>query len=446
MLISVATRSGIEPLSRWQSWLAGLFEQAHRLGRRRRRRQLVLVALVVFVAVCAVELFDRGGGGGAGSTGVGSSALPRFVVSSRSLPAIGGGPLLSVAGGRLIVSDNENDSFSNDRVTGTCAAATVDPITLRVVSTARGNCGDPALYGQRVLPIVYQLPQSLPIHGVFAPLVMRIAVVDRAARGGYRLGPVIVTYPAGSDTHAETIYGDGSLWVYVPVVGARSNYGELLRVSPASGGVAERWRTPPISRALLATNADGLWLAPSLASGSPDDITRARQVADSSLYRIAPGMRVPQRVFDLGPIGARWLAASGHSVWMDVGPASESHLWGFGGATAKPIIRGKPTRASIADCGDIGDGSVTVLGAPSGVYCVNTGSYRESVSMLTPAGHQTGVVAAVSTPIQWDFADSAVTYKGAYYFVDPAVGVTPTYDRDETRGSEPTIYRVGPRA
>ena len=149
-------------------------------------------------------------------------------------------------------------SFADGRVHGTCAAASVDPLTLHVISVARGNCGDPALFGEHVMAIVYASSlRNHPGWGTNA-LVMRIATVDRAARAGYRLGPIIVTYPDGSDSRAETIQGDGSLWVYASTTGPRSKLGELLRISETTGRVVERWMMPPIARALLATDANGL--------------------------------------------------------------------------------------------------------------------------------------------------------------------------------------------
>jgi hypothetical protein len=199
----------------------------------------------------------------------------------------------------LIVSNQYNTSFAHGRVEGTCSAATVDAVTLRVIGVARGSCGDPALFGERVIPIVYAPTQrNAPGWGTNA-LAMRIATVDRAAPGGYRVGPIIVTYPDCSDCRAETIYGDGSLWVYSSMVGTRAKFGELLRVSETTGAVLERWKMPSLARALLATNFNGLWIAPSIESGWPAGATPSAKLADESLYRVTPGVRAPARVFDV---------------------------------------------------------------------------------------------------------------------------------------------------
>jgi hypothetical protein len=378
----------------------------------------------------------------------------RVALVSRMLPALGQSPWLSVAASRLIVSDTDQMSFARGRVQGTCAAASVDPLTLRVISVARGNCGDPALYGERVMPIVYAPTWRAPPGWGTNPLAMRIATVDRAAPAGYQLGPVIVTYPDGSDTRAETIQGDGSLWVYAPRTGPRAKLGELLRISETTGRVVERWRMPQIVRALLATNANGLWLGPSNDSGFPTDASASQKVAVESLYRVAPGMRSPERVFDVGPDGARWLVANHESVWLDVGrPSGTPALWRFEGPTATPVIRAAATLGDFRQCGDLGEGSATVLGSAKGIYCVNDpGPQSQGVYWLGSSGGRSTVVASVSTSVSYVFMDNAVTYQGSYYFIDPPTS-TDVYPSPSgsigqeaaSYGQPAILYRVAPR-
>jgi hypothetical protein len=430
----MAMSSATAPGRRLHDVFAGLFEEARRFQRRRRRRRVLLLVLLACAAAGGAALFDRGGGG---EGGVGSVVPPRVALVSRPLPPLGQSPWLSVAGRRLIVSDTDGMSFARGRVQGSCAAASVDPQTLRVISVAHGSCGDPALFGERVMPIAY------------APTVyrerIRIATADRAARAGYRLGPVIVTDANGSDSRAETVEGDGSLWVYASMVGMRARFGELLRVSLTTGRVVERWRMPQIARALLATNADGLWLAPSNNSGFPTDASRSQEVAVGSLYRVAPGMRAPARVFDVGPDGGRWLVAAGQSVWLAVGrPNGTPALWRFEGPAATPTVRAAATLGRIRQCGDLGDGPPAVLGSANGLYCVgNPGPNSQGVYWLGPAGGRSTIAASVSTSVRHDFDDDAVSYGGALYFIDPP---TPAAD-DRTVAGEPAIlYRAAPRS
>jgi hypothetical protein len=223
---------------------------------------------------------------------------------------------------------------------------------------------------------------------------------------------VIVTYPDCSDCRAETIYGDGSLWVYASMTGPNSASSLLLRVSETTGRVAQRWRT--------------------------------------ALCRIAPGMRAPRRVLAVGLDGARWLAAAGHTIWLDAGPVKgpdSPRLWRFDGPNATPTLRAAPTPGGTRVCGDLGDGPVTVLGSATGVYCVtNTGSFGQSVSWLGRDGRSGAVVARASAPIRWDFADNAVTDHGSYYFIDPPASFFAGGSPNETHGSFPAmIYRVTPR-
>lgn len=398
----MATDSTVARRERLRDLFAGLFEEARRFQRRRRRRYVVFVLVVCAVAGGAALSDPGGGGGGAGSSGSGSAAAPRVIVTSGALPALGQLPSVAVAGGRLIVSDGSNTSFTHGRVEGTCSAATVNAVTLRVISLSRGNCGDPALFGERVLPIEY-VPTLRNVRGWGTnPLAMRIATVDRAAPGGYRLGPTIVTYADCSNCRAQTIYGDGSLWVYASMVGTGAELGELLRVSETTGRVVERWKVPSISRALLATNANGLWLAPSIESGWPERAAPSEQLADRSVYRVTPGVRVPARVFNVGIGGARWLVANGQSAWIDVNyyfrrRGRLPRLWRFEGPTATPTVRGAQTPGGLGDCGDSGEGPATVLGSANGIYCVNNEPNRQSVNWLGRSGGHSTVVANIAT-------------------------------------------------
>jgi hypothetical protein len=365
---------------------------------------------------------------------------------------LGQSPWLAVAGRRLIVLDTDNLSVAHGRVEGTCAAASVDPVTLRVVSVARGNCGDPSLYGERVMPVVYAPTlRNQPVWRTNS-LDMRIATVDPAAAGGYRLGSVVVTYPDCSDCRAETISGAGSLWVYAPMTGPKAKVGELLRISETTGRVVERWRMPSIARALLATDANGLWVAPSNGTGWPQGASRSEKTAVDSLYRVTPSESLPTRVFDVGPGGASWLVANGQNVWLAAGGLKGAPaLWRFDGPTATPTIRGVRTPGGAANCWELSGGDATVLATASGIYCVNIGSYSQSVNWLELSGRRSAVVARVTTPVNYDYLDNAVTYQGAYYFIDPSTPAvfSPSPGDEigqETSGGQPaTLYRVAPR-
>ena len=190
--------------------------------------------------------------------------------------------------------------------------------TLRLGDVRHANCGDPALYGEQVLAVSYVAQPASRTRGV-GEFAVRIAHVDPAARDGYTLGPVVMTYQQCSDCSAQWIYGDGSLWLY--------GHGELLRVSDTSGKVVQRWAIPPNPRELLAVDADGLWFAPSVEGGFPIHTSASQLIRYESLYRVTPGAKTPARVFEIPGGSALWLVAAGHAVWLESGgPRSRSRF------------------------------------------------------------------------------------------------------------------------
>ena len=358
-------------------WFEALFGEARERARRRRRRFL-LVALASCAVIFGVGLVLRGGGHDAG-VGVGS----RVSIRSVALPAGGHYSQVAVVGKQLVLTGGWQNS-----PTGMCNSATVDPATLRVVAVAQASCADPRLYGRRVLPVAFDLGQS-PGEGV-STLALRIATVDPHERAGYRLGPIVVRYPQCSDCRVEWIYGDGSLWVYAPVASPRfGDVGALLQVSERTGRVVRRWPMPVFTRALLAVDADGVWIAQSLFGGEPGHVPADQRIDYDSLYRAAPGMPSPIRTFDLHAWGANWLVAAGHRVWLDIAKNNgTSRLWRLDGATAKPGIRSRALAAGW-DCVQAGEGSTTIAGSDAaGIYCVGGGPLRlRSVDPITGATH-----------------------------------------------------------
>lgn len=349
-----------------RAWLDALFGEAWELERRRQRRYL-FVALLVCVAVGAVELGLRNGRRAGAAAGAGAQVRIRSVALSLS----GRYPQMGAVDGRIVVTGGAWGYLRFDgRVIGVCHSAVVDPSTLRVLSTARGNCGDPALYGRRVLPVAYVDNRSGPTG---LTLAVRIATTDPRARAGYRLGPVVLTYEQCSDCQIGWVYGDGSLWIYSPL-GPRlsERRGELLRVSESTGRVMQRWAMPVFLRALLAVNRDGLWISQSIYSGLPGHVPAAQRADYRSIYRVAPGMRMPVRARELGSQGAYWMIAAGHSVWVDESDAGRaSRLWRFEGSNARAVISGRRLPSGSA-CGQTGASEPTIAGdAEAGIYCLD---------------------------------------------------------------------------
>jgi hypothetical protein len=422
-----------------------LFPEARRRQRRRRWRNGALAMLFAGAAVAVVALGRGGSGRNARSPAVEPASV---AVASLTLPRSGDFSSITVVGRRLIVSGGPyayaapispgywSTSLVGGRPAGVCSAAAVDPRTLLLGRVSRANCGDPALYGEHVLPIAYALPRQA-YGGSFA-IDVRIARFDPDARDDYRLGPVIMRYPECSDCQSSWIYGDGSLWIYAPF--AHLTSGELLRISTRTGAVVQRWKMPEIRRALLAVDADGLWLSPSIESGVPGRLPRSRYRAYLSLYRIAPGTRSPRRVFTVGGSGAWWLVASGHAASVDVHDRDgDSTVWTFSGTA--PPVRGKPLRNIIMG-GELGAGEPTVAGNDRiGFYNVQLGTGLQRILRINATGRQEQTIAKIPAPGETidDASPIAVAVDGSFFFLDP-----PRYSSVGRLTGSARLHRVTP--
>lgn len=365
--------------------------------------------MLVCVAVGAVVAGLRSGAGAGG----GVAGPARVSVSSTALPLAGSYSDVEAINGRVIVSGGTQGGLVHGRLTGTCHSATVDPVDLRVLATARGNCADPALYGRHALPVSYVAARRSPL---FA-LALRIAVAAPHAREGYRLGPVVLRYPQCSDCRLEALYGDGSLWIYsgfaAPSMKQSATSGTLLRVSTSTGAVLQRWRLPSFSRPLLAVDADGVWIAQSLFGGMPARLPASQLNAYRYMYRIAPGMRTPTRAFRVGRDGAYWMVASAHTVWLDQVNASAgvnrwSLLWRFVGPAARPIVRHLLEKAG-SQCAEMGEGPTSTVGDPqTGVFCLALGPTSDHLQSFD---FDTGAGRAIDVPA-FKHAPSSIYYDG----------------------------------
>ncbi|HXR22415.1 MAG TPA: hypothetical protein VN786_07665, partial [Acidimicrobiales bacterium] len=173
---------------------------------------------------------------------------------------------IAVVGDRILLYGST--SRSNDlEVTGTCYSSWVDPSSLVLDDERSGSCGDPALEGRQVLP-VFAIDKNSSRVLVDQSAVVRIAhVVPHSP--GYTLGPVVMTFPAFAwgDSAPTWIYGGGDLWLY-----EWDNPGgvDLMRISATTGDVLQRLRAPKVWHAILAYNDEGLWIAPSGQTSSPE--------------------------------------------------------------------------------------------------------------------------------------------------------------------------------
>ncbi len=432
--------------------IQALFQEARQLERRRRHRYAAIVVVACGLVVAAGSLIP---GGGNGSRARADGRPAQVGVASAGLPSAGDYFSLAAVNGHLLVAGGPQGSLFpsgtttlvDGRAQGTCDASTVNPATLKLGPVRHGNCGDPALYGERVMAISY-LDRGIPPGGGVATFAVRIARVDPTARDGYTLGPIVMSYPQCSDCGAEWIYGDGSLWLYDNVTTSRHPGSELLRVSATTGVVRQRWRVPYFTRVLLAVDADGLWFAPSNESSSAPNLhpTAAQKRAYQSLYRVTPSSR-PVEVLDIRT--AFWLVASAHTVWVDAGdPPNDFQLWRLQGRSATPTLLGHYPRNSSQGA-EFGAGLPTYAGnAAIGIYYVINETARQQIIRLSPTTATEQTVANVKAPptvSQYSRQPPAIALGRAFYFLDPP---TLSYNTGGTAVISGTavLYRVRPTA
>jgi len=398
-----------------------------------------------------------------GSTGSAASAAVSVSVSASTLPRAADYFSLAVVHGRLLVSGGPDGSLfdsgattvmSHGRPAGRCDAATVDPMTLRLSGFVRGNCGDPALYGERALPISY-VYRGLPPQGGTPTMAIRVATVDPSAPDGYRLGPVVATYPQCSDCGPQWIHGGDSLWIYDQFVAPRftSQTGQLLRVSESTGKVVQRWSMPSIDRPLVAVNADGFWLAPSNESGWPTHTPQSQLIRYQSLYHAWAGARAPVRVIGLGGGGALWLVASGHTAWLEANRNPLAKLWRLNGMSGKPTLLGAyPAKSNQG--GEFGAGAPTYAGnAAIGIYYVaspddNTVSpASQQIVRLAPDAPVARTVATVTAPASQLYAPSppTVALGLSFYFLNRPTISYPGGNAAPLVQDAGVLYRVTPK-
>ncbi|HTU95396.1 MAG TPA: hypothetical protein VMF14_06110 [Solirubrobacteraceae bacterium] len=431
--------------------IRALFPEARRLARRRRRRYAALVIVACGAAAVAGALIPGSGSGPPrraddGRIGVG--------VSSITLPTAGDYFSLATVNGHLLVSGGPDGplfpsgttTLVHGRAQGTCTAAIVNPVTLRLGSAARGNCGDPALYGERVMAIS-SLARGIPTGGGAGAFAVRIARADPTARDGYRLGPIVMTYPQCSDCGAEWIYGDGSLWLYDNVTTFRSHAGQLLRISATTGAVLQRWRVPGFTRVLLAADADGLWFAPSNESSMGPGLhpTPAQQRAYQSLYRVTPGSP-PVAVLDVRT--AFSLIASDHTVWVDAGDQRDAvQRWRLHGSPTKATLLGRYPSNQLRGA-EYGAGLPTYAGnAAIGIDFVVNQTGRQRIIRLSPDTATQRTVATVNAPARispFSTPPPAVALGDAFYFLDPPTLTYHGGGQAATVSGAAVLYRVTP--
>ena len=408
--------------------LLGLFQEAWRRQRRRRAAYALIALIALGVAAIVLESNTFSGNQKTASAPAVFSRL-----SSAALPASGHFASLTQAGGRLIIAGGPGNrplnvsgattTLVHGRAAGRCAATTVRPGTVRLEPLRHANCGDPALYGLRVMPLMF----AEPTHGPTGLTVeVRIAVADPGARDGYRLGPPVMSYEQCSDCAAQWIIGDHALWINSALAHGSRGPGEVLRISTATGRVLQRFAMPQLLNAVLAVNQDGLWIAPSILTGFASGTgrpTRQQRRASGSLYLDAPDAHAARSVLYVGN-GIAWLTAGGHRVWLGEIAHGAVRMLTFTGPRADRLRRGPRLRIGRGGGDELGTGAIPYAVNPQrAVYGV--GSSDDAHQTVIAFDATTLTAHRLTTTPQRDAydqqADAAAT-GNSLYFLDAQTG------------------------
>ena len=257
------------------------------------------------------------------ATPIATTPLPPNV-SSLTLPVgyeFGG---LTTDSGPLLVTGTI--PLPSKDITPRCAAVSIGGHPPAVAATTTSDCDDPVTAGEHVTMVITEKTDAHSDSGVSGT----IAISHRnSASAGFTVGPVIMKYTAASNTRPVAAYGGGSLWIY----DLDTNNGpEAVQVSATTGQVQDVVRTLPLSRPIMAANADGLWLGNSI-EGS---------IVAGTVFHVAPRSHVAIAVAPSATEAVDWLVADNGHVWAGIRPSTVSgvlSVWRFDGPTATVAFR-----------------------------------------------------------------------------------------------------------
>ena len=349
---------------------------------------------------------------------------------------------LALVDGKLILSGGPegNSDFRSASFTAgprfppatNCHSAVVDPATLALSDERTGDCIDPRLYGVSVLPL------NSVNNGTARGSTVRIVHTTAA---GYAVGPVVMRYSEASDTDAEWVYGDGSLWLYDP---STTRGSLLLRISQSTGAVLQSIQMPWVDRPLLAADSDGFWIAAAVNSSF-------QPLAAGGLYRVAPGMSRPVLVRKI-TWNARWMVAAGHTLWIDINHGGKSStLLRFDGASTRPVLDVSAASADSLDVQTGYDETGYAGDATAGIWTVRQqtpGQAQQRVVRIDPRSGRASQVASITPPAGFFMeytSPPVVALGGSMFFLDPPMVSYPGGNSAVTVQGASALIRVTPR-
>src|SRR5579862_2008927 len=214
-----------------------------------------------------------------------------------------------------------------------CLMARATPRTLALFGLVEPFCDSPLPSGHSIVAVQQPSPR----------MVTSVRIARLSPTGHIQVGPVVVRYEEASDTHLESVYAAGSLWLYAP--DTSSGGGRALRISERTGRVLQDTPvSPAMDRPVIGANANGLYLAPNPETGFLGSAKSPNE--NGIIYHVGIGASGVQ-IFDAAPRKqfqgyVSWITGDGNSLWADIcyRPAGRRcMITRFNGSSPKPVFQ-----------------------------------------------------------------------------------------------------------
>lgn len=306
-----------------------------------------------------------------------------------------------------------------------CLAARANARTLALSGLVEPFCDSPVLSGHSVVAVQQGSPSMLTS--------VRIAHLSPAGR--VFIGPVVVRYEEASDTHLESVYAGGSLWLYAP--DTPGGGGRALRISATTGQVLQDTPvTLAMDRPVIGANATGLYLAPNPETAFLG--SRPLPKENGIIYHVGIGASGVQ-IFDASHGKqfsgyVNWITGDGNSLWADICHRPVGHrcmITRFNGSSPNPVFQVSDRGlTAFWVIGSIAQGfySVALRGAST--------TSAHNVIRIDPGTGAVKVITSLPLPEFWsgawyDGSTDAALYRRSLYVLSSPGNQTPG-----------TLYRV----
>ena len=269
---------------------------------------------------------------GATSTGsVAKGGASSGVAASVNLSSSDRYTSIAEVGGRLVLYGPTGYPTTGS----TCSAATVNPSTLALTGLVRASCANPATEGRVVVP-VFTVEQGVAwtpgsslstvtveiSHTSAVVPSLQLGPVYMAGSPGYRLGPVVMSFP---DRQLDGLFGPTATGTFGCTAQRRRTAASSC-ASSSTGVVVKEVAMPDITGPIFAIDGDGLWVAPPENNPGP------------AVYHVGLHASAAVPVFTLASgESTAWMVGSGGSVWIAVGTHTKG--WALWELTGNDAVR-----------------------------------------------------------------------------------------------------------